>query len=384
MSIRGRAVTLLLLMVALGYSEPAHAQAPGSGGAGVDWSSLDLFWRVHDVLAADQEPAAALWDSLFASTGYAALEAREQRAATLRLAFRVAFKPSLSDSIPLVLAGSPWLEHHLPLIAAAPRWRTEVERLRAPAALDALLDSARTLAAQWLPEGATDRLPMGRIGWAIFGSQRGYPDLLLLDPALFVQHPDRARLLGHELHHYYRAGLARPRQPLGGDLAAWALVSVEVEGIAGQVDKRPLLALDSAALARRYPEGTPSGAYYRDYPRVHGESPRWLQMADSLLTELATVASSAERATLAAALHGGLPDNGRALGSWMADVIDDVLGRAAVLEVVGDPFEFWRTYQRAAQSSGGRYPTLSATAMRVIAEIESQSAIETGVLTPEA
>jgi hypothetical protein len=51
-----------------------------------DWSSIDLFWQVHDILAADDEPSTALWDSLFASTGYAALEARERRSGLLRQA----------------------------------------------------------------------------------------------------------------------------------------------------------------------------------------------------------------------------------------------------------------------------------------------------------
>lgn len=360
---------VLLLAVA-----PATASAQGDtrAHAATDWASVDLFWQVHDLLAADREPPAVLWDSLFTSTGYAAIEARERRAGILRQGFRAAFKPSLRDSLTAVQGGHPWLEYHLPLIADAPQWRAAITALRAPGALDALLDTARTMAAAWLPDGATEQLPMGRIAWAVFGSQRGYPDLLLLDPTLFIQHPDRAPLLGHELHHNYRAALAPGLRPLGNDLAAWAIVNVEAEGIAGQVDKRPLLELSTEALAARYHDGVPGAAYYRDYPQVHGESPRWLRLADSLLARLASETDSAERVQLGATLHGALPDNGRAMGSWMADVIDAQLGRAAVTVVVGNPFGFWRAYQEAAVASHGRYPPLSAAAMQTLSYLEAQ------------
>jgi hypothetical protein len=337
-----------------------------------DWSSIDLFWQVHDILAEDDEPSAALWDSLFASTGYAALEARERRSGLLRQAFRVAFKPSLHDSIAAARASSPWLDFHLPLIAQAPERRADVERLRDRAALDALLDSARVLAGAWLPAGATDRLPMARVAWAVFGSQRGYPDMILLDPTLFILHPHPIALLGHELHHNYRSGIAHRTRPMGDDLAGWAIVNVEVEGTAGLVDKRPLLHLDSAALARIYHDGVSSAQYFREYPGVYAESPRWLRVADSLLVRLALETDSVARAGIAAALHGDLPDNGRAMGSWMADAIDVVLGRAALLDVVGDSFGFWRTYQRAAIVSDGVYPALSDPAMRMIADLETR------------
>jgi hypothetical protein len=49
-----------------------------------------------------------------------------------------------------------------------------------------------------------------------------------------------------------------------------------------------------------------------------------------------------------------------------------VLGRAALLDVVGDSFGFWQTYQRAAVASGGEYPALSDAAMRTIADLEAR------------
>jgi hypothetical protein len=81
---------------------------------------------------------------------------------------------------------------------------------------------------------------------------------------------------------------------------------------------------------------------------------------------------SVARVAIAASLHGDLPDNGRAMGNWMADAIDAVPGRAALLNVIGDSFGFWRTYQRAAIASGGEFRAFSDPAMRAIADLEAR------------
>jgi hypothetical protein len=336
----------------------------------VDWSTMDAFWPIVDTLAADREPGAASWDRLFASEGFAAMLRRERRRETYTQVLRVAFKPSLRDSLPLVAARSGWHQYHVPLIAAIPQHRAAAERLREEGrGLASLVDSALALAAEWLPEGSVARFPVARIAWAPIAGNRGYPGHLILDPMQFVQDPRRVHMLGHELHHHYRALITRPLRPLGDDLAAWALLNVENEGSAGQVDKRPLTRMSSAAVAALFPGSDPVSEYYRDYPNVFAASPRWLRVADSLLARFTVVRDSVQRVALARALHGALPDQGRAMGSWMFDRIAEADGHAAAVALVGDPFAFWRVYQRVATASGGRWPALGAAAMRVIDSI---------------
>src|SRR4051794_4347152 len=60
----------------------------------LDFSGVDAFWPVYDALVHDQEPDAARWNALFATPGYAALEARERRRAALERAMRAALMPS--------------------------------------------------------------------------------------------------------------------------------------------------------------------------------------------------------------------------------------------------------------------------------------------------
>lgn len=339
----------------------------------VDWSAMDAFWPIVDTLAADREPSAAAWARLYASEGLAALLRRERRRETFTQAFRMAFKPSLGDSLPLVTARSAWHQYHVPLIASLPQRRAAAERLRRDERdLDALVDSALALAAEWLPAGTIARYPLARIAWAPIAGNRGYPGHLVLDPTLFVQDPRRVHMLGHELHHHYRALIARPLRPLGDDLAAWALVNVESEGSAGQVDKRPLTQMTPAEVAAVFAGSDPVSVYYREYPAVFAASPRWLRLADSLLAGFTVLRDPTSRAALARQLHGALPDQGRAMGSWMFDRIVEAEGATSAVAVVGDPFEFWRAYQRVAAASRGRWPMLGAPAMRVLDSIAAQ------------
>lgn len=366
---RHAALAVLVALAAFARVGTAQAQSDPR----VDWSAMAAFWPVHDTLAAGRDPGPAAWDALFTSEGFAAMLGRERRRETYAEAFRAAFMPGRAGELAALAARSGWHAHHVPLLAAIPAARDRISGFAADgAALAAALDSARTLAAAWLPAGTTERHPMARVSWAPIAGNRGYPGHLILDPSLFLDDPRAVEMLGHELHHHYRARIATPLRPLGDDLAAWALVNVENEGSAGQVDKRPLVRVPAAMVRATYHRDDPIRAYYRDYPAVYAASPRWLRHADSLLGRLAAERDSASRAALARALHGGLPDQGRAMGSWMFDQIERAEGRAAAVAVVGDPFGFWSAYQRVALASGGAIPALSTPAMRVVDSIAAR------------
>src|SRR5262245_56850946 len=60
----------------------------------LDFSGIEAFWPVYEELVPDREPDSTAWSSLFATPGYAALEARERRRRSIETALRFALMPS--------------------------------------------------------------------------------------------------------------------------------------------------------------------------------------------------------------------------------------------------------------------------------------------------
>lgn len=359
---------LAFLMVTLVVLAPPRAGAQG------DWSGVDAFWRIHAILTSNAEPTGAQWASLLSTPGYALLEERERRGPALRRAFRLAYKPSLRDSLAAEERTTSWVAMVLPHLAQVSRERKALEAFRSQVSTMKALDSGAVLAQGWLPAGTITTLAAPEVSWAIFRDARGYPRIVL-DPLYVMRHGAPYELLGHELHHNYRNRIARPMRPFGNNLLPWAIVNVEVEGIAGLVDKRPVIGLDDAAVRRRHPDGSSGADYFRAYPGVYAESPRWLRFADSMLVEIAATPDSAARAAKGRHLHGTLPDNGRAMGSWMSEAIIERLGRDRLLSVVGDAFGFWLAYDEAARRAPAQYPVLSPAALTVIREVRARYSV---------
>src|SRR5687768_3485718 len=92
-----RTIALGLLLT---ITATAHAQ--------VDFTGVDEFWRIAGLLQRDIEPDSAQWNALFATPGYTALDAREQRRGAITLGMRSAFKPSLHATRDSILGTNTW------------------------------------------------------------------------------------------------------------------------------------------------------------------------------------------------------------------------------------------------------------------------------------
>ena len=174
------------------------------------------------------------------------------------------------------------------------------------------------------------------------------------------------QVIGHELHHNYRSRIARALKPLGGDMLAWRLVTTELEGIAGLIDMADIPTLTRESPAARY--SIPRlFDYYVEYQADYRRSNQWLAWVESLL-ERADAHPDSARA-IGNRLAAVLPDNGRIIGAFMASTIVQRLGRERLLQVVGDPFAFWRLYNEAARQTRGEAHVLSEAAMRTIERV---------------
>lgn len=174
--------------------------------------------------------------------------------------------------------------------------------------------------------------------------------------------------LAHEFHHVFRNRLARvdadAAPPEAEDLW-WVLSQLELEGIADQVG-------NAGFFAGELPITVGDG-----FRLLVEERPAVLAAADSLLTRLDQAPGDA--AAVGAELRKRLPWSGHPTGFYMASLIRARLGLDALVATTGDPFAFFRAYQRAVTQFDATDPdpaddaiptAFSPAAMRTLDRLE--------------
>lgn len=334
-------------------------------GFDIETSGLTEFWKIYTLLEKDIEPREADWNTLFSTPGYALLEERERRRKVLTNAFRLAFMPSKqTEKDDIIKRGNSWTSYVLPHLQNIPKLRTEMESFQKEVEKGELFVKARQRAQEFLPDSTIEKVSPPPISLLFFIDGRGYPRLLF-DLLYLMNKHDRLALIGHELHHYYRNKIARKSHPFGDDLLPWAIVNVEIEGIACLVDKREFPKMTLKEMEKLIADPTQLNSA-KMYQEVYAQSNEWLKFAEQKLEKIADTPN--QKAVLSKELHGGLPDNGRAMGAFMGEVIIKQLGRKKFLETVGDSFAFWQDYNKAAKQTKGKAYVLSDKAMKVIIE----------------
>lgn len=364
---RMKTFTVLLLFTILSVTFLA-SEAAGKD-AEMDISGLEEFWKIHSVLEKDSEPTQEQWDKLFATPGYFLLEQKERRRKSLSEAFRIAYMPSRkTDKENVLKTDQGWISFVVSRLIKIPPNKQKLEIFVNKDRINKLLIEARRKAQEFLPAGTIDRIPPPPISFFVFQS-RGYKERIIMDALELMQHPNQSGLLGHELHHHYYHYIAKRKgetRPFNDDMLAYAIVNVEFEGTAGLVDKRNVPKMSVAELEKSYIDKS-SLIYFKQYQIEYARSNHWLKFVENLLEQIAD-AKPEEKITLGKKLHGELPDNGRGMGTYMANVIIKQLGKKKFLETMGDSFAFWQVYNEAAKQTRGSAYVLSDKAIRVIIE----------------
>lgn len=329
-------------------------------GSVVDVSGIELFWRVVDSLSRDEEPNPELWRSLFASPGYSALTRSEFAPSTFQENFRLAYMPSLRDSLARTLDEGTTdrrLRHYVQVAERRSELADFAEELKR---FDLMVEPSR-LAAEWLPRPLPDGpAPVALVVFAM--DARGY-DPIVID-LLAARELDLHSFLAHESHHWYRNDRATVEWnavPPHDEDVLWTLYQIQGEGIADQIDKRPWI--DGGE-----PVPAPFESYSAGYLEELAATPATIRGLDSLLTELGAATDPGHRARIGARIAGLVPMSGHPTGYYMARTILEQLGRERLVQNVTNPAAFFRAYDEAARASGG--PTLSPEALLSLAELE--------------
>lgn len=349
--------SILAVTLMQGATSPAVAQAP-------DLSGVDRFWTIADQLASDSEPDSAAWRTLLDTPAYRQL-AQDQR---IQRQLRLAFLPSLGKKADSVVAAGNYEGRVVLHMRRVREQRAVLQGYRDSLARVDMLGEAGHLAAPFLPAGEIARRPPPRLAYAFFGPEAyGGSDGIIMD-LLFAR--DRGSFLlpiiGHEVHHYHVGHLTGLRFPERSSPAFTLLQSLRNLANEGTADRIDL----------RFPTGPPKmpedvtpayNAGYRDAVAT-------LREVDSLMSRVGS--DTARMRQAGREISNRLVFGGHPVGAYMAERIDERLGRAALIAALGNPFEFFRQFNEA-EGRGGVRPFSEAT-LKLVADLEA------GYYTPVA
>jgi hypothetical protein len=329
-------------------SSPSDSLLPSSG---MDFSGIDQFWPIVDILARNEEPSTTQWRALFSTPGYRL--ARVNLGPELQDDIDMAFRPSRQSELVRTTAGDD--DHALALkhLRLAGVHRAELIAYRDSLAHATPVADALALAARFLPPGATSRGAPPLVAFALFRDD-GYslPQGIVVDllyaRVLSVGGTPVVKNLAHEFHHSYVNRLAKPLPPADTATAdsglRRALIDLRSEGLADLIDKP-------------YPFRSPSPglqAYAARYNVEYARTPASLLQLDTLLVTVAgdstQAAAAGERAMML------FWSNGHPNGAYVAREILETFGVDSLYPAAFSPVAFLRTYAHAERRIGRPNP----------------------------
>jgi hypothetical protein len=369
-----RSLARILLAVGLSIALPAAAVAqaeamlqarpslPPLPMTGLDFSGVDEFWRMADMLLKDVEPSDEDWQRMASSVGY---RMSLRQVPTTRLDMEIALRPSRRaafDSLTKLQTDQAGRLSHL---ARAVRNRAALAHYRDSVSKSLPVQQAVALASKYLPPHATDGKQPPLVAFALFrdDAYSNGPAGVIVDLDHVYVSGGLTLLLAHEFHHSYLSGLSAIRFPSGNDASVTlvrALNNARNEGIADLIDK-PHPLVDSTS-----PEMI---AYAKRYNAAYDRTPQVIHSIDSAIVVAAD--DSTKLREVGARVQELLPSNGHYNGSYVAREIYETFGVDSLFPGVSNPFAFWRTYAEA-EAKRGNPPPFSPKSVALLDGLEKR------------
>lgn len=316
--------------------------APIAAQTAPDLTGVDQFWAVADRLAADSEPAPSQWRRLFDTPAYRQLD-REVR---LQRFLRLAYQPSAQQARDSILRLGGYEAHVLEHLQRVLTERAALLRFRDALAASDLVGSASDLAQAYLPPGQITRRPPPTISFGFYGPEAyGATEGITVDLLFALDRGDfLLPILGHEVHHVHVAdltGLRLPEQSSPAFVLLQALRNLVNEGTADRINLH---------FPVEPPAMTPTAAPV--YNAAYDSARATLAGLDTLFARIdGDSATMRATGTLVSArlVHAGHP-----VGAYLAERIEGIAGRQALIDALGNPFAFLRAYNDAEWRGSGR------------------------------
>lgn len=327
-----------------------------------DFSGYRQFLNIKETLEQDHEPTTTQWEELFNTPGYKILTKSEFKKEFFVENFMIAYKPSNSEKLNHLLQTSGkqsrFLKHALYVKKNLNKISKHLHDLHTSSRLKI---ETEKLLSEHLPSNIIKNAQNPTVAFVIFANDaRGYTPVVV-DIAFSMGYKNYLPyLLAHEFHHFYRnqyATLQLPNEDAADYNLLWVMNQIHLEGMADQIDKEAILLSESALMK--------DSKRAKQFQQQLKNAPQLMRQMDSLLIEINNAGN--RYGILSEEVRTLLPQSGHILGFYMANQIRKQFGKGKLMEEIGNPFHFFRLYQKAAKRV-----KFSSQSMQLLEKLEAQ------------
>lgn len=315
----------------------------------LDFTGVERFWLIVELLEKDIQPSDEQWDSLFDTLGYRYLVKVEGKGNLFKKYFPLAFMPSKKEELAKELASDTFpVRHYLRHYLAVKEKRNELDKFQNELKEKNLLENALVSARQFLPKGVIEKYPPPPVTFAVFEPDgKADESVIVIDLLYATRNSNLTLFVAHEAHHYYLGKFSKLKG-LDRDADEYLMLrtikQLSFEGIADLIDKSSIL--DEAAYRNRS-EGARN--YQKDFIRIYNQSLEIFRQIDELIRESAD--SPAKLKENSKKMWSLLAYGGHPNGFYLAQTIVENLGKDVLIEQMKNPFECLRLYNKAAKKA---------------------------------
>ena len=350
-----------------------------------EFSGIDKFWKIVDILKTDKDPSPAQWQELFSTPGYAVLIKREFKQEKLQQFITTAYKPSLQEKKKEIIEKSKaikgWFwKWFTPSYYQALEY-TDVNREKIIAKRNSFktfpyTENAIKELLKYLPETEVSDPPA--VSFIAFNDSRGYTpvvmglnDLVAGDESLtdaqvaklksqgFNRYRPQVLYFAHEFFHHYRdkkLEFTEPQNNKLDDSLLWYINQIENEGIADLINVAPLYDLGMAKYKERIDE---------EQAMVPTQIKGFSHIMEQIFLQPEKAKEQAKN------IGKYIKRSGHPMGYYMASLIQRHKGREALVKVVRNPFRFFYLYNQVCSETAEGTP-FSKGAISLIEQLENK------------
>jgi hypothetical protein len=339
----------------------------GASPKGLDTSGVDNFWKIADILAQDKEPDEKDWHKLFQNPGYKELVKREGRQYSgeqIQDLISLVFKPSRAAE--LKDKSKQGFGSRIPHFIGVKNHRKEISQYLNSLAGKDWIDKVISDVKPFLPEKVLKKKALPQICPVFFRADLRYGyDVYVFDPLYGINRKQSieyyARLFTLKYFHddllSYNPLDVRMRHTEVIDVLYELELHGTMENIMGK-----------------------NRIYETNPPRKEGMDKAYEEALESIPLQIINFNDWLEKINNEPGINEfwsamtirDFPLEGRPLGKYLADAIIDTLGQDQLKKACGNPFLFFRTYNKAAEMKPDIYPQISSEAIKVIDFLEKE------------
>ncbi len=326
-----------------------------------DFTGIHYFWALEEELSKDQLPDSLAWKQLFDAPFYSFYTKWGQERFMKRM-IMTAFMPSKQKSRDSLIQEGKWSKEVLNhLLKARTEKKSIIIWVNELSQRD-LFEEAKEKASIFLPKSALSQKIRPTIGFGLFHPQSNASDSAIVMDLLSVDRESLIEVLGHEIHHFYTYAF-RKKINLSKQHEAYPLLNtifqLQLEGVADLINVDRFLA---------YPEN--SNTFLYDMYSNHYNNPsKNLEQVDILLKAITDTPSLMKRNALL--IRDLMPLGAHPHGYYMAKTILQVNGKKAIINVLKNPFDFLRLYNKTAKKMKDRF-YFGEKSMQLFTELEKK------------